>query len=406
MAKFEVKIIGKDGAITTKTIEAVSKTVVYEQVRNDGAKLVSARELEETGLQGIVNKINAFIGRVKTEEKIMFARNVAAMLSAGLALSRTITIMERQTKNQKFKKILADINEEIGKGGTFASALQKYPKVFSTLFSSMVRAGEESGGLAGALNTVADQMEKNHLLVKKIRGAMIYPSVIVFAMVLIGVLMMIYVVPSLTATFRELNVELPATTSFIIGISDFLQSHTILFFAGIIIFVSGIISFAKTEKGKRFFDYIFPRFPIVGNIVKEVNSARTSRTLSSLLTAGVEVVLALTITRDVLQNTYYKEVVKEAEDAIQKGSPMSEVFLKHEEIYPILVGEMMAVGDETGAVSDMLEKLATYYENEVDRKTKDLSTIIEPFLMLFIGGAVGFFAVAMIQPTYSVLNNI
>lgn len=406
MSKFDVKVIGKDGAVENRTIEAVSKTVVYEQIRAEGGKLVSAKEIEESGLKGLMNKIDSIIGNVKTEEKIMFARNVSAMLSAGLALSRTITIMERQTKNQKFKKILADVNEEIGKGGTFAGALQKYPKVFSSLFTSMVRAGEESGGLAGALTTVADQMEKSHLLVKKIRGAMIYPSVIVFAMILIGVLMMMYVVPSLTATFKELNVELPATTSFIIAISDFLQAHTILFFVFMFGSIFGIITVAKTEKGKRFFDYVFPRFPMIGGIVKEVNSARTARTLSSLLSAGVEVVLALSITRDVLQNSYYKEVVKEAEEAIQKGSPMSAVFMKHEEIYPILVGEMMAVGDETGAVSDMLEKLATYYENEVDRKTKDLSTIIEPFLMLFIGGGVGFFAVAMIQPTYSVLNNI
>ena len=154
------------------------------------------------------------------------------------------------------------------------------------------------------------------------------------------------------------------------------------------------------------FDYITPRVPIVGGIVQESYAARTARTLSSLLMAGVEVIMALSITKDVLGNTYYKEVLEEAEKVIQKGSPMSEVFLKHEEIYPILVGEMMSVGDETGSLSDMLARLAIFYENEVDQKTKDLSTIIEPFLMLFIGASVGFFAVAMISPTYSVLTNI
>jgi type IV pilus assembly protein PilC len=153
-------------------------------------------------------------------------------------------------------------------------------------------------------------------------------------------------------------------------------------------------------------DYITPRFPVIGNIVQEANAARTARTLSSLLSAGVEVVNALSITKDVLQNSYYKEVIDEAQVQIQKGAPMSAVFMDHEEIYPILVGEMISVGEETGALSDMLSRLAIFYENEVDQKTKDLSTIIEPFLMLFIGGAVGFFAIAMISPTYSIMNNI
>jgi type IV pilus assembly protein PilC len=404
--KFEVKVLNNEGVIESKTMEAVSKTVLYEQIRTSGGKLVSAKEITESGLQGIISKINAFIGSVKTEEKIMFARNISAMLSAGLALSRAISIMERQTKNEKFKKVLADVNEEIGKGGTFAGALSKYPKVFSSLFISMVRAGEESGGMSEALSVVSEQMEKSYLLVKKIRGAMIYPSVIVFAMIMIGALMMIYVVPSLTATFRDLNVELPATTKLVISISDFLQNHTILFFLSLFGFVGGVVVAARTERGGKFFDYIFPRFPIIGEIVKEVNSARTARTLASLLEAGVEVVTALSITRDVIQNSYYKDVIKQAEESIQKGAPMSNIFIQHEEIYPILVGEMMAVGEETGALSDMLSKLALFYENEVDRKTKDLSTIIEPFLMLFIGAGVGFFAVAMIQPTYSVLNNI
>jgi len=404
--QFDVKILNKEGAVESKVMEAVTKTALYEQVRQTGGRLVSAKEINEGIVKSTMNWINSFIGSVKLQEKIVFARNVAAMLNAGLALSRAIAIMERQTKNQKFKVILAAINEDIAKGGTFSGALAKSPKVFSSLFISMVRAGEESGGLGDALTVVADQMEKNYLLIKKIKGAMIYPAIILCAMFGIGVLMMIFVVPSLTATFSELNVELPASTKIIIGISDFLNNHTVIFFVLVIGFIVGTIFALRTEVGKRTFDYITPRFPIIGTLVKEAYAARTSRTLSSLLESGVEVVTALLIVKDVLGNSYYKEVIDEAQKEIQKGSPMSGVFIKHEEIYPILVGEMMSVGEETGALSKMLGKLAEFYEGEVDQKTKDLSTIIEPFLMLLIGAGVGFFALAMITPTYSVLTNI
>lgn len=404
--KFEVKVANQDGVIESKEMESVSKTALYEEIRSGGGKLISAKEKGEGTLTAIVNKIDGIIGSVKLQEKIIFARNVAAMLAAGLALSRAIAIMERQTRNQKFKKILASMNEEISKGGTFSSALAKYPDVFPMIFVSMVRAGEESGSLGNALQVIADQFEKNYLLQKKIRGAMIYPAIIVVAMIGIGILLMIYVVPSLTATFTELHVELPLSTQLIIAVSNFLKNHTILFFGAFFGAIGGVIAYFKTEFGSRQFDYITPRFPILGEIVKQSYAARTNRTLSSLLSSGVEVVTALTITKDVLGNTYYKDVIDEAQKQIEKGAPMSAVFIAHEEIYPVLVGEMMSVGEETGALAEMLLKLADFYEGEVDQKTKDLSTIIEPFLMLFIGAGVGFFAVAMISPTYSVMNNI
>jgi len=406
MARFEIKILSKEGKVSVRTIEALNKTTLYEQVRQGGERLVGSKELSENGLEGIVNHINSFLGKVKLQEKVMFARNVSAMLSAGLALSRALSIMERQTKNQKFKKVLREINENISKGDTFSNSLAKYPDVFPKIFVSMVRAGEESGGLGDALNTLSDQMEKTYLLLKKIKGAMIYPVIIMFVMVVIGSLMMIFVVPSLTATFKELHVKLPASTQFIIAVSDLIKNHTIAFFSSIVGIIVGFLALLRTAPGKKAFDYLSPRIPIIGKIVQESYAARTARTLSSLLQAGVEVVTALTITKEVLSNSYYQNVLSEAQKSIEKGAPMSKVFMDHEEIYPILVGEMMSVGEETGALSDMLHKLALFYENEVDQKTKDLSTIIEPFLMLFIGVGVGFFAVAMISPTYSVLSNI
>ncbi len=306
----------------------------------------------------------------------------------------------------RFKEVVLSLEETIRKGGTLSQALSNYTAIFSPLFVSMVKAGEESGGLADALLVVGNQMEKSYLLIKKVRGALIYPAIIVLAMLTIGVLMLIYVVPTLTSTFKELKVELPLATRIVIAVSDFLKNDTLLFLAGVILFVGGIIAFGRTEVGKKMFDFISIRIPIIGTIVQETYAARTARTIASLLSAGVPVIESLKITEDVLSNGYYKAVLAEAQKKVEKGAPMSEAFLAHENLYPILVGEMMTVGEETGETSGMLQKLAVFYEDEVEQKTKDMSTIIEPFLMIFIGVTVGFFALAMISPTYSLMNNV
>lgn len=406
MPKFSVRYINSSGAVENKVMDAANKTILYDMVRHENGKLVSAEQQSDSAFSVWWHKAASTIGTVGLQEKLIFARNLSAMLTAGLSLSRSIGIMERQTKNDVFKAALQNINDEIGKGSTFAQGLQKYPKIFNELFISMVRAGEEGGNMAATLETLSAQMEKSYMLTKKVKGAMIYPGVIISVMIIIFVIMMIFVVPSLTASFKDLNVALPSSTLLIIAVSDFLKDHTILFVLSVFAFIGSLVFIARTKQGQLFFDWLFPRLPVIGTIIKEMNAARLARTLASLLASGVEVVTALTITKDVLQNVYYKNVIDEAVVLVQKGSPMSEVFMRHEDIYPSLVGEMMSVGEETGTVADMLAKLAVFYEQEVDQKTKDLSTIIEPVLMVIVGVGVGFFAMAMITPAYSLVNNI
>ena len=235
---------------------------------------------------------------------------------------------------------------------------------------------------------------------------MIYPAIVVIVMLSIGVLMMIFVIPTLTKTFKELKAELPTSTKIVMGMSDFMANHTILAVAVMFGSIFGFMSILKTPIGQRVFEWIIIRLPIIGGMVKETNAARTARTLSSLLASGVDVVGAIIITTDVVQNSFYKQVLAEAASRVEKGRPLSEVFIEREDLYPILVGEMIAVGEETGQIAKMLEQLAVFYENEVEQKTKDLSTIIEPLLMVVIGGAVGFFALAMIAPIYSISDSI
>ncbi len=402
--KFAYKAIKKDGQQYESVREATDKFELFRQLKKEEETIVSCEEVKEGFMSRL--QVPLFIGGVKMHDKIIFARNLGGMLEAGLSLSRALQVMEHQSKDKRLKGIFGSLNATISQGKTFHEALAVYPHVFNTLFISMVKAGEGSGNLANSLKEVADQIEKSYLLQKKIQGAMIYPSIIFTLMIVIGVLMLIYVVPGLTSTFQDLHTQLPASTQFVITLSDFLKNHYFSSFLILVAAVGSIYGILHTEKGKRTFDFLVLRLPVVGNIVIESNSARTARTLSSLLNSGVDLILATQITSEVLQNYYYKKVLDEAKVLIEKGQPMSKVFSDNENIYPAFVGEMMSVGEETGRLGAMLVGVAVFYEGEVDQKTKDMSTIIEPVLMIIIGLAVGFFAVSMITPTYTVLNNI
>lgn len=347
-----------------------------------------------------------FLQRVKMHEKIILANNLATMLRAGLALSRALAILTHQARNPALKRTLEGLNEGIKKGDSFKDSLKKYPKVFSVLFVAMVAAGEESGKLADSLDVVASQMEKSYTLQKKIRGAMMYPSVIVFAMLVIGIFMLVTVVPTLIGVFTDLGVDLPLSTRMIIWVSDFAQNNGFILFLGIVGAIAALAYGLRTKRGKRMRDGLWLRLPLIAPLYKETIAARTTRTLSSLLASGVPIVQALTIVEETMINSYYKEVLQKAQKNVQLGTPMSAVFIEAERLYPIFVGEMIAVGEETGELGHMLFSVAEFYEEEVDQKTKDMSTIIEPVLMLLVGGAVAFFAISMISPMYSLVDNI
>lgn len=408
MEKFTYTGTTRDGEKITETVEATDKYAVYEIARTNGHVVTRVTQVNHRSLGNFfdLKKINYFLGKVKLDELVMMTRNLSSMIKAGLPLSRALSVIERQSKNERLKSTMQKIREGINKGDPFHETLKAFPETFSRLYVAMVRAGEESGGLVSALQTISYQLERSSSLRKKVKGAMMYPAVVMSVMVIIGVLMMIYVVPTLTATFVQLNVKLPLTTRIVIGISDFFANNGLIALVGLIILIASFISAAKTNAGRHILHFIYIHLPVIGTIVKQTNSAYTARTLSSLLSSGVDVISSINITEDVLQNLYYKRVLKEAAVHVEKGSPLSETFIAHEEIYPILVGEMISVGEETGQISQMLNEVAGFYETEVEQKTKDLSTIIEPILMVTIGAGVGFFALAMIAPIYSLSDSI
>lgn len=406
MAKYKFKVKNEDGSIEEGEAVAEDRFALSNDMRNIGKSVISIEEVKER--KGLFAKGSSIVlfARVKLHDKILFMRNLGAMIEAGLPLSRALNVLERQTKNVGFKNIIHDLLDGVTKGQALSDSLAKHPKNFSGLEISMVRVGEESGNLAQSLETVAMQLEKTYTLHKKIKSAMMYPSIILSVMVLIGILMMIFVVPTLMATFRDLDVELPASTQLVITVSDLFKNHAILVFAGLIGTVVAFVLAGRTKQGKRAFDFIALHVPAVSVMVKEYNTAQATRTLASLLSSGVGVVESITITQSVVQNSYYKDVLKKSIDDVQKGVALSDSFMKNVHLYPAIAGEMIQVGEETGQLSVMLQRVATYFEEEVDTKTKDLSTVIEPFLMVIIGAGVGFFAVSMLTPMYSLMDTI
>ncbi len=333
-------------------------------------------------------------------------KNLATMIEAGVSVARGLQILLKQTKNPKLIMIFRSVSDDIQKGTPLSAALEKFGKDFPPVMTAMIRAGEESGSLVDSLNVVGGQMEKTYNLRKKIRGAMIYPAVVFCVLIIVGVLMMLFVVPGLASTFKEANLELPPLTAAIIAISEFIQFHGILSLLILVAVVTAFIMFKRTPTGTKSVDWLSTHIPVFGGLVKEYNAAIITRTLASLIAAGVDIVRAITITRDVSENSFYKSSLKDAEENIQKGVPLSKTFIEHPELYPIMVGDMMEVGEETGRLSDMLKKIATFYESEVDNATADLSKLLEPMLMVVIAAFIGLFAYAMITPMYSILNTI
>ncbi len=395
----------KTGEISAGALESADRFAAARELRSRGLTPLSIAE-KSAGLADRLEKFSGLMSRVSVSEQIVFTKNLSGMLKAGLSLSRALSVVEKQTKNPKFREIVEALLHDIDSGETFSAALAKFPNIFTKLFTSMVRAGEESGNLSGALLDIGENLEKAHSLTKKIHGALIYPGVILSAMVVIGVLMFAFVVPTLAGTFKELGVTLPASTQFLIAVGNFFSEHLLLSFVIILGLGLGIVSVFRAKATARYIDFTVLRLPVIGTLVKELNTARTARTMSSLLASGVSITRAVEITADVVQNIYYKKVLSEARAAVEKGTTFSKVFLSNSKLYPVMMSEMVEVGEETGKLSDMLREIALFYESEIENKTKNLSTIIEPVLMILIGAGVGFFAISMISPLYSILGEI
>ena len=408
MLKFSYVAKNEKGEEKKGDMEANEKKDIAESLKEEGFWLTSLEEIKGKDKMTLNRSgvIASLMLSVPLKSKMVFCRHLAVMINSGVSISRALAILSGQEKNKVLRRVICDLTEQIKKGVSLADAMKKYPTIFNQVFTSMVGVGETSGNLEGILKILAQQLEKDHKLISKVRGALIYPVIIVTVMMIIGVLMMMFVVPKITAIFDDFGADLPILTKVVLGISNFMSQNVVVTSSLILGSVTALLFFWRSSLGKKFFHKLFLKAPVLSGLVNKVNSARFARILSALSKSGVPLVRSLKITSDTLGNYYYKEAVLAASQEVQKGIPLSSVLGRYQDFFPYLVIQMIEVGEETGKTPEVLLKLADFYEEDVDQMTKNLSSIIEPVLMVVVGLAVAFFAIAIIQPIYSIMDKV
>lgn len=395
---FEAKSF--DGRIKRGKIEAVDSSELAKILRREGLILVRFKEEKPRKF------IFPLLKRVSLSEKIFFTKNLGVMISAGVPIIQALWTLSQQTNNRFFKKTILEIRDMVTKGESFSNSLLYFPSIFPSLYQNIIKAGEESGKLEESLRSLSYYMEREYELRNKIRGAMIYPLILISAMLGIGILMLVLVVPKLAETFKELEIQLPLTTRIVIGLGTIVAKYWAFLFLGVLLFFVLFFQLLKRRPIKKIFDNILLRLPAISNIVKKNNSALLSRTLASLLSAGLDLPLALEITAHTVGNLQYQELLLTSAERVRKGEKLSEILKSAPKIIPFTISSMVEVGEMTGETSTILEKIANFYDDEVTQLMKNISSIIEPVMLLLIGGAIGFFAISMVQPMYSMLQAI
>ena len=403
--KFSYTARNKNGELENGELEIASEHELAEYLRNKGLLLTSAEAVGENEKKHKELKI-PFLNRVKTVEKIFFTQNLQVMVKAGLSVSVSLKTLAQQTSNKFFQTVLMDLYQRVDKGNSLADSLALYPKVFPELFVNMVRAGEKSGKLEDVLLQLTVQIRKSHTLIAKVRGAMTYPVIVITAMVGIAIAMIVFVIPKITGMFEEVNATLPLPTRILIALSDFMIANGLWVGIGFVVLIIAFFRLIRTKKGSYIWHGLLLKLPIIAPILRKINLAKFSRTFSSLLKTDIPVVQSFQITASTLGNSHYRRAVENAAERVKKGVQIATILAEYPKLFPPLVVQMVSVGEETGTIDTILDELAIFYEEDVDRTMSNLTTILEPILILILGAGVGSLAVSIILPIYTLTQNI
>ena len=394
-----------DGKLKKDRFRAKDEKALADYLKDQDLILTSAKEIKRDGKFSLNNWLKK-LSRIPTVQKIFFTQNLSVMIRTGFSLAMALNTLVQQSSNKKLQQVIGEIKIDVENGVSFSNALAKHPTVFSELFINMIAAGEASGKLDEVLGYLTNQMRKEHGLIAKVRSAMMYPSVVVIAMVGIGIVMMVTVVPQITSIYSESEIELPLPTKLLIFTSDLMTQQGVFIAIGAIALIYGFLRLKKTKKGKKYWDTLLIKIPVLGTIIKKVNLARFTRTLSSLLKTDIPIVQTFQIISKTLGNTLYKESMIEASESVKKGISIVKTLETRPKIFPPVVTQMIAVGEESGTLDNIAEEIANFYEEDVDQTMSGLSSIVEPILMLVIGSVVAVVALAVLMPMYGLVQAI
>lgn len=353
----------------------------------------------------ILENIPIFQPKVTGKDIVIFTRQLSTMIDAGLPLVQCLQILAKQQSNSTFRRVLTEIQNDVETGTTLADAMRKHPKVFDNLYTNMIEAGELGGILDTILSRLATFKEKSMALQKKIKGAMTYPVICLAISILILIVLLVFVIPVFSKMFGDMGAALPAPTQLVVNMSDFVKENFIYILIGIILFIYGIKKVYRTEKGRIKIDGMALIAPIAGTLIRKVAVAKFTRTLSTLLQSGVPILDALQVVAKTAGNKIIERAVFRVADAIAEGRPIAEP-LEESGVFPNMVVQMINVGESVGALDTMLAKIADFYDEEVDQAVENLTSMIEPFMMVFLGGMIGGLVVAMYLPIFQLASTV
>ncbi len=402
MATFVYKVRDRSGKIFTGTMEGENKSAVVSRLREMNYFISSIQEKRKSTFLSV--EISLF-NRIKFRDLTIFYRQFATMVNAGLTLVNSLNILTEQVENKALSRIINTVKTDVEGGSTLADAMAKHPNVFSELYISMIKAGEVGGVLDEILNKIADLMEKEFALRQKIRSAMSYPSFIIGAAVLMAIFMLTFVLPQFVGIFAQFGGELPALTNFFVTLTILFRKFWYLFFGLIIALSFGLYAYIKTPNGRQNFDRFKLNAPIIGDINRKSAISRFSRILGTLIKSGVPIIEALTVSSNAIGNLVISKAVLGAKTRIKEGQSISSP-LAASGVFPPMVTQMILVGEESGELEEMLINVSKFYDEEVDRSVERLTSIIEPLMMLVIGGTVGVMIIAMYLPIFNMVNLI
>ena len=399
MKRFFYKAKDKGGTLITGEVQAANDAQAAKLIRGKGLFVISIKPLRENPL----NLITKFRDRITNADIANFTRQLATMVAAGLPISQALLILRSQEKGS-LQKVVAQILTDVEGGEALSKAIAKHPQVFSQTYIALVKAGETGGVMDDILVRLADNLEKEQEFKGKVKGALIYPAIIVVGMLIVGVILMIFVIPRLTSLYSEFDAKLPVPTRILIGFSNLVLKFWPIFLALIFGAFYGFSFYKKLPAGRKKLDELYFKIPIMGELQKQVLLTELTRTLSLMVGAGVSILEGLTITANVVANSVISEALRDVAKMVEKGFPVAFAFAKHPEAFPFILSQMIAVGEETGKMDEVLKKLSHVFETESDQKVKALTSAIEPIVMVILGIGVGFLVIAAILPIYNLTN--